>query len=417
MSAAGTPTREPHSDRGGLLRWRPRITFRTRLTLSFTALVTLAGTLMVISVNVFMRTVPTYLAANGTAVDEIVNSNGTATLATPTPEPAGEMPSQTVTISLQSPADILDTILIVSILVLLVLIAATALTSWLIAGRMLRPLQAVNQAAQLAGTGSFDHRVGLEGPRDELRPLSDTFDDMLQRLDRSFSASQRFAANASHELRTPLATTQTVLEVALADPEVDAVELRAAAERVLETNRRNIETVEALLDLAELDQREPASGAVDLSRLVRGALDQSRVELQARGLGVREDLGSDVVAQGDEILLRQAVDNLIRNSIRHNAPDGEVRVTTAKATHGRVSLRIENTGAALSEELVAVLTEPFVRGAGRTAAGPGGARGHGLGLAIVASVVRVHGGDLRLEARAGGGLIVEVDLPSAEAEK
>ena len=242
----------------GLMRWRPRLTFRTRLTLTFTVLVALAGVLMVGIVAVFMRTVPTYAGPKARTV-EARTSDGV--LVTEVAPPTGSAtPQRATSITLRSADDILDTTVIVSLLVLLALVVCGAVVSWLVAGRILRPLQAVNHAAKVAGTGALDHRVGLRGPQDELKELSDTFDDMLERLDRSFAASQRFAANASHELRTPLAATQTMLEVALSDPDADSDELREVARRVLETNRRNIETVEALLDLSGIEQGgRPAS--------------------------------------------------------------------------------------------------------------------------------------------------------------
>jgi two-component system sensor histidine kinase VanS len=409
MSKRASNASEPDVSRSGLLRWRPRLTFRSRLTLTFTVLLALAGILMVIIVNLFMRTVPTYFDANGQPA-EVVALRPTLS---PSAAPSGtaSQTASTVSIALRSPSDILNTTLLVSVLVLVALVVAGALISWLVAGRMLRPLQAVNRAATLAGTGSFDHRVGLTGPQDELRDLSDTFDDMLDRLDRSFSATNRFAANASHELRTPLAATQTMLEVALADPDPDINELRAVAQRVLETNKRNIETVEALLDLTEIDYRDPATEPVSLSLLVRDALRESNTELETRHLTIQLDVDETAKVRGDEVLLHQAINNLVRNAIRHNDQGGDVRIST-QVTAGRASLSIENTGPRVPSELVASLTEPFVRGAGRTARGSESVRGHGLGLAIVASVALAHRGHLRLTPRDGGGLTAELDLPA-----
>lgn len=227
-------------------------------------------------------------------------------------------------------------------------------------------------------------------------------------MDRSFSASQRFAANASHELQTPLAATQTMLEVALADPDADAVQLRAVASRVLETNRRSIETVAALLDLAELDERAIGHHPVDAVPLVRSALSEEQSGIEARSLTVLDDLPPSLQMSADAVLLRQAVSNLVRNAVRHNLDGGELRLRAIEAGDVRV-LIIENTGVVLTRDLVDSLAEPFVRGVGRIA----GDRGHGLGLAIVKSVARALGGELRLTPREGGGLVVELEMPSA----
>jgi len=404
------------------LGWRPRLTFRTRLTLTFTGMLALIGALMVVAVAVFMRTVPTYSDAlvMGTTAAETTDAGWNSTpvdvsgddtvMGTTAPSSTGSMEPLSATISLRSSADILDASLQVSLLVLLALVIVGAVVAWLVAGRMLRPLQSVNDAARLAGTGSFDHRLSLGGPRDELRDLADTVDDMLGKLDRAFGASDRFAANASHELRTPLAATQTMLEVALADPDAGIDDLRETARRVLETNRRGIETVEALLDLSELEHREPVRAPVPLDALVREVLRECDDERARRGIAVTTELDGTMIAIGDAVLLRQAVGNLVRNAIRHNIVGGEVRIT-ALGTDAATGLRIENTGQQLTPEAVASFAEPFVRGAGRVAGSADEARGHGLGLAIVESVAHAHDGELRLAARDGGGLIAELELP------
>lgn len=398
-------TVDPDQNQPNLLeRWRPHLTFRTRLTLTFTALVAVAGALTVVIVTVFMRTVPIY------SLPVTITDHGTDLTKPGTPETSGRTSdmAQTTDITLRTPADILNTTLAVSLLALAVVIAGGALIAWIIAGRMLRPLKAVNAAAQLAGTGSFDHRIGLNGPRDEVRDLADTFDTMLERLDHSFTATQRFAANASHELRTPLATTQTMLEVALSNPDIDTAELRAVAERALETNRRGIETVDALLDLAELDEHDIELDDVELTSLVRAARREESASIERAHLVVTDELHTTAMVRGDAVLLRQAILNLVRNAVRHNVPDGTIHLTTHQHDH-TVVLTVENTGETLSDAVVATLNEPFVRGTGRISGH--GPRGHGLGLAIVESIVHAHGGALRLRRRHGGGLVAEIELP------
>jgi two-component system sensor histidine kinase VanS len=379
-------------------RW---LTFRARLTLAFTALVAIAGTLIVLVVTVFMRTVPQYETI---AVEAVPGDDG-VTSATPIGSEAN--PVDQTGITLRGAGEILNTSLVVSLIALGVIIAAGAFIAWHIAGRMIRPLHDVNEAAQLAGRGAFDHRLNLSGPRDEVRELADTFDQMLERLDRSFSASQRFAANASHELQTPLATSQTMLEVALADPDVGAGELRGVAERVLEMNRRSSETVSTLLDLAEIDERPIERHPVDLIPLLRSVLAEEAPAIEARRLTIEEYLPDEAVVNADGVLLRQAVSNLVRNAVRHNVDGGDIHLGI-DAHDDALTLVIENAGAPLSEDVVVSLVEPFVRGAGRVS----GASGHGLGLAIVESITRAHDGELSLHARPNGGLNVRLMLPT-----
>src|ERR1700748_3077669 len=115
---------------------------------------------------------------------------------------------------------------------------------WLLAGRMLAPLDRITDATRIAADGSLSHRIRLPGRNDEFRELADNFDAMLGRLEAHVAEQQRFAANASHELRTPLPIPQTLLEVARNDPHRDSGELD---ERLRAVNARAIDLTEALL--------------------------------------------------------------------------------------------------------------------------------------------------------------------------
>ncbi|WP_317452927.1 HAMP domain-containing sensor histidine kinase [Streptomyces sp. CBMA29] len=395
----------------GVLSWRPRMTMRARLTLTYATLLTATGALMLGTVYVFMRYVPTYAILPSKLED---GTSLPGVKATPSPvSPTSRDTDTASALHLSSASDILNTLLIVSAVVLVVLAVIGAVIGWVVAGRVLRPLAAINSAAKLAATGALDHRIGMRGPGDEVHDLADTFDDMLEKLDSSFQAHRRFAANASHELRTPLAANQTMLEVALADrepdPEAGYPELRKVAERVYRTNRRNIETVDSLLTLAEIGARGVRRDNLDLARIAADALRDLHDELDASG--VRAELGlRPAAAVGDPVLLHRAVANLLQNAVRHNAAGGSLQVRTGPAPDGGAEVRVANTGPVVPEGTVASLTEPFVRGTGRT----GGQRHHGLGLAIVAAVAEVHDAALDIAANPGGGLTVTFALPARD---
>jgi two-component system sensor histidine kinase VanS len=275
---------------------------------------------------------------------------------------------------------------------------------WLLAGVILRPLDRVTDAARRARDGTFSHRIRLTGPRDEITELADSFDAMLARVERTLDEERRFAANASHELRTPHATIRTMVEVARADP--DGRDVDVLLRRIAETNERSITLTEALLALARVDRLAPDREALSLDDIVRRVLDDPVIEADAAGLRVSVKLEASPT-RGNRALLTQLVTNLVRNASAHNLPTGgAVRVTT-HIDGGAAVLDVENTGSILDPAIVPALTEPFVRGAGRVRAD-----GVGLGLAIVASIVRAHGGAMWLTARAEGGLHVRVALPT-----
>jgi signal transduction histidine kinase len=281
---------------------------------------------------------------------------------------------------------------------------------WLVAGRVLRPLQAITATARRLEGSTLHERINLQGPEDELKELADTFDQMLARLDTAFETQRRFVANASHELRTPLAIARTEVDVALADPEASPAELRAMAERVREASERSERLIEGLLTLARSERQLRAREPVDLSLAAADALSVARPEAERLGLRVSSVLGGAPVA-GDRALLERLVANLVENAVHHNLAGGWLEVDTGLAG-GRAVARVANGGRPIPPDQVAGLFEPFRRlGGDRT----GSDRGAGLGLSIVRSVAAAHGGTACARAFPGGGLEVTVELPASRA--
>ncbi|KOX22256.1 histidine kinase [Nocardiopsis sp. NRRL B-16309] len=314
-------------------------------------------------------------------------------------------PSLRGQVNVTSRGQILEALVQVSGVVLLVLAVIGLVGGWFLAGWVLRPLRRVDAAVRVAATGRLDHRIRLEGPDDEFRRLADAFDHMLDRLQDAFSAQERFAANASHELRTPLAITATMLDVARRDPGHDHAVL---LERLDVVNARAVGLTDALLRLAAVDAVTAATGPVDLADAAGRAAADVAAEAERRGVTLERDLRPAASRGDDELLVRMA-DNLLRNAVRHNTEGGTAWCSTGRTGDGGAVLRVANTGAVHTEAGAARLTEPFLRGGGRTRRG--GEGGHGLGLALVSRVVTVHGGALDLRPREGGGLDVTVTLP------
>src|SRR5215203_3881648 len=291
-------------------------------------------------------------------------------------------------------------------MVLAFLLAFGLLGGWFLAGRMLAPLTRITDATRVVATGSLSHRIRLEGCRDELRELADSFDAMLARLEAHVAEQQRFAANASHELRTPLAVTQTLLDVARKDLNRDNGEL---VDRLHAVNTRAIDLTEALLLLSRADQRSFVREHADLSLIAEEATEALLPLAEKRGATI-ETSGDATPTVGSPALLLQMATNLVHNAIVHNLPErGTVWIATS--VHPKsVALTVENTGEKLTPQLVATLTEPFQRGTERIRSDHAGV---GLGLAIVKRITQAHDGTLTLTPRAAGGLLVTVQLPAA----
>ncbi|GAA1100302.1 sensor histidine kinase [Nocardiopsis composta] len=276
-----------------------------------------------------------------------------------------------------------------------------------VAGRALSPLQKITRTARRLSERSLHERIALGGPDDEIRELADTFDAMLERLDRAFDGQRRFVANASHELRTPLAINRTLLEVALSDPEASA-DLKSVGRTLLETNSRHERLIDGLLFLAKSDRELEVRTAVDMGEVAETVLSQHTAEIDSSGLTVRTDLRPAAVT-GDPVLLERLVGNLVENALRYNVEGGEITVRTGMY-EGAPAVQVENAGPVVPGYEIEGLFEPFRRATGnRVASG----KSAGLGLSIVRSVVRAHGGTVSAWPRAGGGLVVTVAFPAA----
>ncbi|MFH8384962.1 sensor histidine kinase [Kitasatospora sp. NPDC018058] len=390
----------------GLLAWLPfRPTIRMRLTLLYGGMFLMAGVVLLLVMYFFVqqalqevgqphlllpgqgisvRTPDGLTITSQSALDQWLNDNK----------------------SIQAAAA-LNTLLrkLLTVLICLAVIAFAA--GYAMAGRVLRPLGRITRTARDVASSDLHRRIELDGPDDELKELADTFDGMLDRLDRSFDSQRRFVANASHELRTPLAINRTLLEVQLSDPAASP-DLQQLGKTLLATNERSEQLVEGLLLLArsenELTDRRP----VELSEVATRALEQTRGEADKREVELRSKLDPAVVA-GNGVLLERLALNLLQNAVRYNTPGGWVELATAEVPGGG-ELVVSNTGPMVPGYELEHIFEPFrrIKGADRTRSD----KGVGLGLSIVRSVVRAHGGTIEATPRAGGGLTMRVRIPA-----
>ena len=275
-----------------------------------------------------------------------------------------------------------------------------AVAGWIVAGRILRPVHRLTAAARAASEQNLSQRIALQGPRDELRELADTFDTMLERLDRAFTSQRQFIANASHELRTPLTVMRTAIDVVLAKPEPTRDELVSMAADVRQAVDHAERLIEALLVLARNDQARALTDPLDLAAVAEDALEGRT----ANGITTITTLDEAPVT-GDGVLLERLVANLLDNAERYNIAGGTVTISTT-TNDGASLVRVVNTGPVVPPDKVDRLFLPFTRLDDRTRHD-----GFGLGLALVSSIATVHGGTVHATAVPTGGLDITVRLP------
>jgi signal transduction histidine kinase len=388
--------------------WRSPI--RVRLTLLYAGAFFLAGGLLIAVMDIYM----------GQALDRQVTARlgitqHLATSDTPAAQQAAHRQQEALRAQFKRDRnDTLNSMLVAS----LVALGAVGLTAggfgWLLAERALRPLQQITATAQRVADGSLHERIALDGPHDEIKDLADTFDGMLERLDRSFDSQRRFVANASHELRTPLTINRTLIEVAIADPHANHA-LRQLGTTLLAVNERHERLIDGLLTLASSEQGLTERTPVDLADIARHVTAESLGAANAAGIDIHPALRPAPVT-GDPVLLERLTQNLLDNAIRYNLPTrGKITVLTG-TVDDRAHLTVSNTGPAVPSYEIPGLFEPFRRlSTTERRAGLAGAqtpdRGAGLGLSIVRSVAHAHGGDVQASPQQGGGLTIQVRLP------
>jgi len=284
------------------------------------------------------------------------------------------------------------------------------LLGWLVAGRVLRPLRKITATAREISATNLDRRIELSGPRDELKELSDTFDGLLARLDRSFEAQRRFVANASHELRTPLARQRALIQVALADPDATVETLRHSHERVLAAGEQEERLIDALLTLSRGEAGVERSVPLNVAEVATEVLAARRDDVARQRLNLSTSLAPCPV-DGDRRLVERLMTNLIDNAVHHNVVGGWLSLSTG-VKDGGAELVVGNSGPVIPPDALTHLTEPFRRvGPDRMARRDG----HGLGLSIVKAVADAHHATLDLRALPAGGLEAVVRFPPRQA--
>jgi heavy metal sensor kinase len=283
-------------------------------------------------------------------------------------------------------------------------LALISFGGWVLVGAALRPVDRMRREASAVSVLGSDHRLAVPAGGDEFAALATTLNEMLDRLRESFERERRFVDDASHELRTPVGVLRGRLELALSRPRAPA-ELEETLRRALSDAEHLSRLAEDLLVLSRArDGRVPIHREdVDLADLVEASVAGHRP--LAAEKGVRVDVrAAHEPSRLDPLRVRQVLDNLLDNAIRHAPTGGVVRVS-ADRDDGVATIAVEDTGDGFRSGMLEVVFEAFVRGPSEN-----GDRGAGLGLAIVKAVAEAHGGTARAENPPGAGARVTVTL-------
>lgn len=287
-----------------------------------------------------------------------------------------------------------------------------AAAAWWLSARIAGPIARMARDAGSISSQDLGRKLGTDRMPAELAELAAAFNSMLDGLGESFERQARFTADASHELRTPVAVILAQAEHALSRPrEVPAY--REALETCRQASRRMKRLIDDLLLLARADSGQLGLRleAVDLAEVSAQAAGLLRPLAEGEGVRLELDLEPAIIA-GDPNRLGQVVTNLAANALQYNVPGGVARISV-RADGDAAILIVSDRGRGIAAADLPKLFDRFYRGdKARSAGGEGGA---GLGLSLVAEIVKAHGGTIRAESEPGLGTTMTVNLPRPKA--
>jgi len=289
--------------------------------------------------------------------------------------------------------------------------------TWLVVRGGLRPLERMGATARSIAASELSRRVTPSNERTEVGRLGLALNTMLTQLEGAFAARaasedrlRRFVSDASHELRTPLTSMRGYAELIRRNPDITREDVALALRRIGEETERMGVLVDDLMLLARLDQGRPLEQEpVDLEALVHDACADARAVDPTRVIEAHTD--APLTVMGDDMRLRQAVGNLLRNALVHTPPATPVEVTLA-ADDGRATIAVIDHGDGIPRDERPLIFERFVQADGARSRARGGS---GLGLSIAAAVVGAHHGSIGVEETPGGGATFRIWLPRAES--
>lgn len=266
---------------------------------------------------------------------------------------------------------------------------------WFTAGRVLMPIGRITRVARDIQATDLSRRIGLLGPNDDLKQLADTFDAMLDRLQRAFDNQQRLIHDTSHELRNPLAIMRTNLDVTLSDPDADLEQYQHTTEVVRRSSERMSKLVDDLLAYARHEAATRVEAPVDVSNLVTMLVDEFQGAAEQEQLQLAVDIEPGLQVMGHARSLEQAVANLLANAVRF-APIGTPISLHGGSDSNWIWLTVSDQGPGIPEAERERVFQRYVRAGEGEAGRPhlAGGEGSGLGLAIVREIVQAHRGEV-----------------------
>jgi signal transduction histidine kinase len=397
-------------------------TVRVRLTVTYSSLVFGIGAVLLSGVYIALSRTLEAEPLDSVALEKFyVSDSGKVKFRTDEASKDGHLVSAADLDLIQAAVNdgTLSTLRIYSFAGLAGLFLISLLVGWWVSGRALRPVEAITSTTREISGSDLSRRIGATGPRDELRTLADTIDDMLARLESEFAAQRALVGEVSHELRNPVAVIQANVDAVLADEDATPDLRRRSAAVISQATAGMTRLLEDLLAVARQRSSAFAEAEVELGTTTRRAVEEYRLLAEERGIRVETRVdGNGPLVYADELALTRVLRNLLANAVRYSPDGGELTVAVgSRQGWAWVAVRDEGPGIAAGEQdrvferYYSTRDEATDRHEEqRNADGR-----NGIGLAIARQIVESHDGRIAVFSRPGSGSTFVVWLPDRTA--
>lgn len=300
----------------------------------------------------------------------------------------------------------LDAVTLASAVLIPIVVVLTSFGGFLIAKRALRPIDVIATALESIQATDLTRRVDPHAPDVEVKRLTSSVNQLLDRLNTSFTTMKEFTADVSHQLQTPLTVMKGTIESARRSP---AAEKQSALDALSDEVDALAATLEDLRDLALADADSAVSRErrLSVSEVFAEAGELVEALAEAHGVSCETDIEPGLEMWGNAVRLRQVLLNLGENAVKFTPPGGRIRIAAAR-NNGRIVATVSDNGSGIGADLLPHVFDRHVHGRDM-----GGLSGSGLGLALVKRIVEAHGGKVVIQSQPGAGTTALVTLPSA----
>jgi signal transduction histidine kinase len=282
---------------------------------------------------------------------------------------------------------------------------------YILARFMLKPVDEVTALAGRISHTNLKERIRHHGPNDEVKRLSDTFDNMLSRLDDAFESQKQFIQDASHELRTPIAIAQTNIEVMEMKQRASSKDYRHLLDLIKMSLERMNDINSSLLMLSENSHESDRWAQVDIAVLLQEVKDETEMHVKSAEIDMlMEHITFPLLVKGDAMHLKRAILNLVDNAIKYNRPGGSIKLS-AYLDYKTVIIQVADTGIGIEDADIQHIFDRFYRVEKSRSREQGGS---GLGLSMVKKIIEDHGGCVTVESVPNQGSTFHIVLPHIE---